>query len=76
MLKKPKKSLIINWGYNLTESILAQIPNGLVEPFVCNKTKCMKPRAKRTKGKRKCKTKNRFNVALSTEKPPQSQLTI
>ena len=27
------------------------------------------------KGKTKCKTKNRFKVGLSTEKPPHNQIT-
>jgi hypothetical protein len=29
-----------------------------------------------TKGKTKCRTKKRFKVALSTEKPPQTHITI
>jgi len=57
-------------------SILAQIPSGLVDPFECNNKICNIDIAIRTKGNKKCKTKNRFNVGLSTENPPQSQLTI
>ena len=67
---------MINCGYNRTESIFAHIPKGFVEPFECNKTKWTKPNAKRTKGNKKCKTKNLFKVGLSTEKPPHNQLTM
>jgi hypothetical protein len=56
-------------------SIFEQTPNGLVDPFSCNKIKCDKDSAINTKGKTKCKTKNRFKVGFSTEKPPHNQPT-
>jgi hypothetical protein len=74
-VKKPNTSLIIYFGQNLTISIFTEIPNGLVDPFICNKTKCNKDKATKTKGNKKCNTKNLFNVGLSTEKPPHSQAT-
>jgi hypothetical protein len=37
---------------------------------------CNKETTTRIKGNKKCKTKKRFSVGLSTEKPPHSQLTI
>jgi len=48
----------------------------LVEPLICNKVICNNDIAAKTKGNKKCNTKNLFNVGLSTEKPPHNQLTI
>jgi hypothetical protein len=42
----------------------------------CNAIKCIKANAAKTKGNKKCKAKNLFNVALLTEKPPQINSTI
>jgi len=42
----------------------------------CKKTKCRATTAINTNGNKKCNAKNRFNVGLSTEKPPQSQNAI
>jgi len=57
-------------------SNFAQIPSGLVDPLSCNKTKCKIDTAANIKGNKKCITKKRFKVGLSTEKPPHNQDTI
>jgi len=46
-------------------------PSGLFEPVSCRKMRWIKVTAATIKGRRKWKAKNRVNVALSTEKPPQ-----
>ena len=57
-------------------STLLSIPNGLFEPSLCKSAKCTKLKAAIINGKKKCKLKNLFNVALFTVKPPHSQSTI
>jgi hypothetical protein len=52
------------------------VPIGLLEPNSCNNIKCIIDNANIKKGKKKCKLKNLFNVASSTEKPPHSHRTI
>jgi hypothetical protein len=52
------------------------MPNGFVDPLTCNRAKCNNDTPNNTKGNKKCKTKKRFNVGLSTLKPPHNQLTI
>jgi len=37
----------------------------------CNAIKCIKTKAAKTNGSKKCSEKNLFKVALLTEKPPQ-----
>jgi hypothetical protein len=55
---------------------LLSIPNGLFEPSLCKSAKWIKLKAAITKGKKKCKLKNLFNVALFTVNPPHNQSTI
>jgi hypothetical protein len=52
------------------------MPKGLVEPLTCSRAKCNTEIANKLKGNKKCNTKNRFSVGLSTLKPPHNQLTI
>ena len=56
--------------------VLLSIPKGLEDVAECNKIKCKIANPAITKGNKKCKLKNLFNVGLSTEKPPHNQLTI
>jgi len=48
----------------------------LFEPSLCKSAKCTKLKAAIINGKRKCKLKNLFNVALFMVNPPHSQSTI
>jgi len=48
----------------------------LLEPSWCKNIKCTIARAAIANGNTKCNTKKRFKVALSTEKPPQTQVVI
>jgi hypothetical protein len=43
---------------------------------MCNKAICKIDSANKIKGNKKCKTKKRFSVGLSTLNPPHNQLTI
>jgi hypothetical protein len=82
MLKKVKtqtkanKSFITQSGYKGILSPLLSIPSGLLEPSLCKSAKCIKLNAAITNGKKKCKLKNLFNVALFTVNPPHNQSTI
>lgn len=49
--------------------------NGLLDPVIWRKVKWITIIARIIKGKMKCKQKNRVKVALSTECPPQTQIT-
>lgn len=51
-------------------------PKGLVDPVWCKNNKWTIEKAAITKGIKKCKVKNRVNVALSTANPPHSQKTM
>lgn len=51
-------------------------PVGLLDPVSCRNNRCSIIVARIAKGSRKWKAKNRVNVALSTEKPPQTQFTM
>ena len=51
-------------------------PNGLLDPSLCKSAKCTKLKAAITNGKKKCKLKNLFKVALLTVNPPHNQSTI
>jgi hypothetical protein len=55
---------------------LLSTPKGLLEPFLCKSAKCTKLKAAIKNGRKKCKLKNLFNVALSTVNPPHNQSTI
>lgn len=57
-------------------SIFLFVPRGLLDPVWCRKIKCTSDKARTTNGRRKCKVKNRVNVALSTANPPHSHWTI
>lgn len=50
-------------------------PKGLLEPVSWRNSKWMRVTAVTMKGRRKWKAKNRVNVALSTENPPQIHCT-
>jgi hypothetical protein len=47
-------------------------PSGLFDPVWCRNNKCTTAIAMITNGMRKCKVKNRVNVALSTANPPHT----
>jgi len=55
---------------------LLSTPKGLLEPSLCKSAKWIKDKAAITNGKKKCKLKNLFNVALLTVKPPHNQSTM
>ena len=57
-------------------SPLLSTPNGLFEPSLCKSAKWTRLKAAITNGKKKCRLKNLFNVALFTVNPPHSQSTI
>lgn len=46
-------------------------PSGLLEPVSCRNNKWIRVNAIIIKGKIKCNPKNRVNVGLLTENPPQ-----
>lgn len=52
------------------------IPLGLFDPVIWSEAKCIMIIAIRMKGIKKCKVKNRFNVALLIENPPHNHSTI
>jgi hypothetical protein len=69
-----KAKLFFNKGENFLYKSLGPSKN---DPTVsCKAIRCIKANAAKTKGSRKCKAKNLFNVALFTEKPPQRNSTI
>ena len=51
------------------------MPSGLFDPVSCRKSRCVNVRAVVMNGRMKCRAKNRVNVALSTENPPQIHST-
>lgn len=51
------------------------MPRGLFEPDSWRKVRWIRVRPMIMNGRRKCKVKNRVNVGLSTEKPPQAHST-
>lgn len=51
------------------------IPRGLFEPVSCRNVRCTSVSPAITNGRRKWRAKNRVNVGLSTEKPPQAHST-
>jgi len=72
----PRRSLIEKKGWNGILSILEFTPRGLLEPVWCKNKRWIIDSAVTTNGRRKCKAKNRVNVALSIENPPQIHCTI
>lgn len=50
-------------------------PKGLLDPVLCKKNRWIITIIVIIKGRIKCREKNRVNVELSTENPPQIQLT-
>jgi len=76
MISNPIKSFDEKYGWNEILSMFLLIPVGLLEPFECKEAKWITIKAVKMKGSRKCKEKNRFNVAFPTENPPHNQLTI
>ena len=76
--KKPKivtRSLNVKYGWNGIRSVFPLIPKGFDDPCSCKVNKCIAANAANTNGNRKCNEQNRFNVALFTEKPPQTNCT-
>lgn len=63
-------------GENFILSMFVMIPNGLDDPFWCNKIKWIITSAAIISGSRKCNEKNRFNVGWDTEKFPQTHWVI
>lgn len=51
------------------------IPEGLLEPVSCRNSRWTVARARMINGRIKWRAKNRVNVALSTENPPQTHST-
>lgn len=51
------------------------IPRGLFDPDSWRRVRWMRVRPAIRKGRRKCRAKNRVNVGLSTENPPQAHST-
>ena len=72
----PTKSFNVKYGWNGTLSKLLFSPKGLDDPVEWRNTRWMTENAAITNGNKKCKAKNRVNVAFLTEKPPHSQATI
>lgn len=75
IITTPSKSLIEKKGWNEILSELELTPIGLLEPDWWRNNKWIITKADTTKGRRKCKEKNRVKVALSTENPPQTHWT-
>lgn len=65
----------MKYGWKGILSVAEFSPVGLLEPVSCKKSRCRSMVAKVMKGNRKCREKNRVRVALSTAKPPQTQVT-
>jgi len=51
------------------------VPRGLEDPVEWRKNRCIITNIKIMNGRIKCREKNRFNVALLIEKPPQIHST-
>lgn len=51
------------------------IPEGLLEPVSCRNSRWTVTRVRTINGRIKWRAKNRVNVALSTENPPQTHST-
>jgi hypothetical protein len=52
------------------------IPDGFEDPTRCKISKCKTAKPAIANGSKKCTTKKRFNVGLSTEKPPHTHTTL
>jgi len=63
-------------GWKGTLSLLEFNPIGLLDPVWWRNNKWTITKAEIINGKRKCKEKNRVNVALPTENPPHIHSTI
>lgn len=73
--KNPIKSFKEKYGLNVIFFIFLLIPSGLFDPVKCKKNKWTRVRNKIKNGRIKCKQKNRVNVGLLTENPPQIHCT-
>lgn len=73
--ENPIKSLIEKYGWNGILSVFELIPVGLFDPVWWRKNKWIIVIITIINGNIKCNLKNRDSVALSTENPPQIQLT-
>lgn len=72
---KPTKSLYEKYGWNEILSASEFNPVGLFDPVSWRKIRWTIETAAITKGNKKWNAKNRVNVALSIEKPPQIHWT-
>lgn len=66
----------MKYGEKVILSKFLLIPNGLLDPVICKKNKWIKVNKIIIKGKIKWIEKNRVNVGLLIENPPQIQITI
>ena len=75
---KPTESLAVKYGVKgtVSEPGFTSMPSGLLDPTICSATTCSPTTPKMTKGSKKWSEKNRFRVALSTQKPPHNHVTI
>jgi len=62
-------------GLNLILSIFVMVFVGFEEPFSCSMIRCINIIIIISIGRMKCSEKNRFNVGLDTEGPPQIHVT-
>lgn len=72
---KPKISLKEKYGWKEILSKFLFNPNGLFLPVWCRNNKWTILIPAIIKGNKKCKEKNRVNVALSTANPPHIHIT-
>lgn len=73
--RKPTVSLAEKYQWKGTLLELELTPRGLLDPVWWRKRRCRMERAASTKGRRKCRAKNRVRVAESTAKPPHNHST-
>jgi hypothetical protein len=74
-MMNPTVSLVTKYGWNGILSVSLLRPIGLVDPVWWRKSRWTITIAAMTNGIRKCKAKNRVNVALSTANPPHTHCT-
>lgn len=69
----PNRSFLEKYGWNGILSKFLFNPNGFLDPVVWRNNRWIIENPLITKGNKKCKEKNRVNVALSTANPPHNQ---
>lgn len=72
-IKQPKISFTVKYGWKGILSIFKFNPKGFLDPFSWIIIIWIITINNNTKGRIKCKEKNRVRVLLSTENPPQIQ---